>query len=381
MTDIHTDRVNLLHGSQPQRPVVLFQVPNSVGLGHMNRMACVALALRELAPMVRFLFVVEGSSHGLLEALNIPHITIPHAKELYRARGWSAWPTADRRELLKTIAASILETTEPSIVIYDCFPNLEFAECVSAKGIKSMLCIRKVKNSALYVQIPTVRRVLDSGASILIPHGEGEFCLPMELAARATYVGEIVRPLPIDPRPVQLKFNLPGKQIVVISGGGGGHSDTVHHFNLCLRAFGRLRESRKNIIGLLITGPLYANWSSLELVDGLRVIPFDPDFTATCATADLVLCQAGYNSINELAALGTPAICIPARRGFDDQFERARHIESSFEHIVCFEGDSWEQLAELMNRRLDQTSPRRRSATPDGAYRAAFHILTRLNEQ
>jgi hypothetical protein len=75
----------------------------------------------------------------------------------------------------------------------------------------------------------------------LVPHEQGKFHLPESLAMRTTYVGPIVKPLPIDPELMQIRFNLLEKKTLVISAGGGGYRDTAQYFDLCLRVFTHLK--------------------------------------------------------------------------------------------------------------------------------------------
>jgi predicted glycosyltransferase len=367
--------------SAPRSSLVLFQVPNQVGLGHMNRMACVALALREMDPAIRVLFVVEGSSHGLLESHSLPYVTLPSPDLVNRSECWGAWSKDEKKEILKALAITMLEVSRPDIVIYDCFPSIHFAHAAIALGIKSMLCIRKVKKFEAYASDPRVRTVIESDAAILVPHWEDEFQIPPSLMSRATYVGPIVKSLPINPEPVQMKFNLLGKRVIVICGGGGGGLDTIDYFNFCLKAFVQVKSEVHDVVALLITGPLFTEWGRLNLTSDVRVLPFDPDFTSTCATSALVISQAGYNSINELAALNTPTICLPAERGFDNQFERAHNMAMEYANIDCFEGETAEALSRLIIARLNQSVERIRLDVPDGAYRAAFHVMNLLGRE
>jgi predicted glycosyltransferase len=362
-------------------PLVIFQVPNQIGLGHMNRMACVAVALRKIDPAIRLLFVVEGSTHGLLESFALPYIALPNPGLVYRSECWKAWPINERRRSVDALAISIIYTTRPDLVIYDCLPSIHFIHSVIRFGIKTVLCIRKVKDFEAYARDYRVVRVLESAASFLIPHWQDEFQLPDSLMSRATYVGPIVRPLPIDPEPVTVRFNLLEQRIVVISAGGGGGSDTAVFFNFCLSAFQQARTQMDSLAALLITGPLFTNWGELNLLPTTRVIPFAPDFPAVCATADLVVSQAGYNSLNELAALGTPTICIPAKRGFDDQFDRARSMARKYPHISCFERGSAQDLASLILASLRQPTTRVQAPVPDGAHRAALHVMSLLDKE
>lgn len=73
-------------------PTVLFQPPNHVGLGHINRLSAIALALQEMHPSVRSVFVVEGSGHVLLDALNLPFVPLPSDHALFETEHWSAGP-------------------------------------------------------------------------------------------------------------------------------------------------------------------------------------------------------------------------------------------------------------------------------------------------
>jgi predicted glycosyltransferase len=357
------------------RPAVVFQAPNHIGLGHLNRLSCIALALREMDDHVRCLFVVEGNSHGILEEAGLPYLSLPHPDTVKRSRDWSEWSSLEKERVVGAIAESIVRTVRPVMVVYDCFPSESFIDPVIREGIKVALCVRKVKSIEDYIRDPRVARVLEVEPQLIIPHEPGDFLLPDFLLPRAEYVGPIVKHMPVDPEPVQVRFKLIGKQILVISGGGGGYRDTAAYFNLCLDAFDKLKSRMDNVVALLITGPLFSQWGDLRLTSDVRIIPFDPAFTSTCATADLVLSQGGYNSINELVLLGTPTICIPAERGFDDQFERARDVAAKCANVCCFEGASAEHLAALMEARLKTSPNRDRGEEPDGAYRAALHIL------
>ena len=51
---------------------VLFHPLNHIGLGHINRLSVIALALHELDNNVRTPFVVEEAAHVLLDAFSLP---------------------------------------------------------------------------------------------------------------------------------------------------------------------------------------------------------------------------------------------------------------------------------------------------------------------
>lgn len=359
----------------PPEPLVLFQVPNHTGLGHMNRMACVAIALRQLAPLVRSLFIVEGTPHGFFEPLSLAYLTLPYSRDVLERPEWQPWPLEQKEHLLAEIALSIITELGPDLIVYDCLPNPYVAEAAIAKNIKSVLCIRKVKDILGYCANMRVQRVLDSGASILVPHLETDFKLPQTLLSRSTFVGPIVKSMDTG----QSKRVGSGKRTIVIcAGGGGGGQSTISFFNLALEASRHLREEMHNINVVLITGPLFKEWSKLVVPLDVCMIPFDPEFSLTCALADLVISQAGYNTINELIVLGTPTICIPASRSFDDQLERARSAAATHLNIECFEGDDAITLAHSMARRLRRKIGRAHLDVPRGATRAAIHIMREM---
>lgn len=360
-------------------PLVLFQVPNRIGLGHMNRMACIALALRDLKPEIRVLFVVEGAAHGLLESFDLPYVAVPFPGVVYQTEAWRAWSQFDRWRMMSAMTSSILVTSRPDLVVFDCFPSMHFIQIVPCLGIKSMLCIRKVKNFEEYASDPAVRRSLETAASLLIPHWEEEFSIPDSLRSRATYVGPIVKAIPATIESPQKRFNLTKKRVIVICAGGGGGEEAVDFFNMCVGAFSLVKNEVQDLAALLVTGPLFRRWSKLELASDVRVTPFDSRFSSTCAAADLVISQAGYNSINELASTGTPTICIPVERVYDDQIERAHRMAAEYSNIDCFEGRGVEDLADLIKVRLKAGATYPRGIFPDGAYRAAMHVIDQLD--
>ena len=359
-------------------PVIAFQVPNEIGLGHMNRMACVALALRELDGGVRSVFVVEGSSHGVLEAMGLPCVSMPALQALRNGNGWSPWEKEDRKALVDIVADAVVESLEPDLAVYDCFPSAAFVKAAARRGIRNVLCLRKMRDFDAYMQENRVSAVLHSCEFILVPHAQEDAALPTILQDRAVYVGPIVKALPIDPTPLQIRMNLPDKRILLITAGGGGHEDTPEFLQVSLEAAALLQLKLPDLAILLVPGPLFTAWSLLNIPASIRVLPYDPLFTETCATADIVISQAGYNSAHELALLGTPTVMVPARRGFDDQFERAAQMAGQWPHIHTVADPAPDAIARVVEELLAHPQPRIRLDAPEGAYLAAAHLLRTL---
>jgi UDP-N-acetylglucosamine:LPS N-acetylglucosamine transferase len=273
------------------------------------------------------------------------------------------------------IARAVLDAAKPDVIVFDCFPHRAFAQLALTYNLPFVMCVREMKETAGYYQI--LRPVLDAARLILIPHDNNGPSFPEWLTHKAKCVGQIVRPAPSSSRPSRLATSRP---LIVISGGGGGFPDTVDFYNLTLHAFKLCQQEVPECTGALVTGPLFRSWDRLLPVEGIRILPFEPNMLGLFATADLVLCQAGYNTVAELGTMNVPTICIPARRDYDDQFERANSLSKSNPLFEMHTESDPASLALRMTRMIAQgrgsvgttvTS----GTVPDGAYRAAFSLL------
>ncbi len=335
-------RVRIERDVMPEQPVqtILFQPPNRVGLGHLSRLIAIALAVKEARPDVRVPFVVGGNDHGLLEAHGLPFFCLPDRHALL-SPGWESWSTKDRHTLVLDLACTMIKLLQPDMIVFDCFPHGAMAHAVFRQEIPTAICLRAMKDMSNHYE--EIRRFGSRVKAILIPHAEGECDVPEDLMSRTCFTGPITRPLPARPAQDPAQGD---SRLVVISGGGGGYPQTVAFYNLALEALRRARGMVPDIEGLLVTGPLFNDWWQLRLVDGVRVMPFDPHLSTTLARADLVVCQAGYNTIAELRALGVPTLCVPAIRESDDQFKRASEAESG--SLRTYTGSDPETLARSM---------------------------------
>jgi UDP-N-acetylglucosamine--N-acetylmuramyl-(pentapeptide) pyrophosphoryl-undecaprenol N-acetylglucosamine transferase len=351
---------------------VVFHAINGIGLGHLSRQIAIALAVRELAPRTNILFVVDGGSHGLLEAAGLSYVTAP----LIIDNGASGyWQMSRKSQIWRSFAHSIVQVMRPDIILFDCFISFPFLEAARSSGVPFAICARKMKEMDQFFN--SLAKTSSDAKLILIPHDPDEINVPNKLKEKTRFVGQIARPFS------QRQAGAAGLALtprIVITGGGGGYPDTVNFYNAALAAFAACRSEEPSLTGLLVTGPLFKDWGRLEPVEGAQVIPFDPALTATLATADLAISQAGYNTIAEITALSVPAICIPAQRKFDDQYERAVSVSATHPQIhLCSDLDPG-PLATLMLRILRR--PRVKSdAVPSlpGATLAAELLIAAIN--
>jgi len=356
-------------------PTILFQPPNHVGLGHINRLSAIALALRQIDPEIRAPFAVEGAAHVLLDALDLPYVPLPSTHLMQENKYWSSWTEGERAGLSVSVARAVLASVDPQLVVFDCFPNQGFLSAVLERQVPMALCIREMRNLDKYLE--EVSDLLPRVSLILVPHDAGTFDLPEALNAKSRFVGRVMKPVKLIQK--EEKRN-PNCLRVVVSGGGGGYPGTFKFYNLAMRAVSELRQSYPKLEARTVVGPLFRDWSLLEPMNGISMIPFDPDPFATFASADLVISVAGYNTVTELQCVGTRTILLPAERLWDDQFSRAERTARMYPHFRIFRGSSHMDLANVARGFLTEPVPTARMSVPDGGSKAAWCLRSMIKK-
>ena len=344
---------------------VLFHPLNHIGLGHINRLSVIALAIRRIDETIRTPFVIEEASHILLDALALPYVPLPSSHAMTESAAWATWTAAERSDLQSHVSRLILRTLAPQIVVFDCLPSPVFSAVVVEAGVPIVLCLREMRDLGGYVT--HVRVLLEHVSLIVVPHAQGAFSLPEELAAKSCFVGQIARPAARLAKSVHEAH----QPRVLVSGGGGGYPGTSAFYNLAMKAIAELRGVFPGLKGELIAGPLFRDWLQLQPVDGIPLIPFEPDTATRFSESDLVICQAGYNTVAELEQLGTRTILVPAERQWDDQFARADRVSRERKNFRVFRGTSPSQLAALASEFLREEIPDSAVPESDGGIKAA----------
>jgi predicted glycosyltransferase len=209
---------------------------------------------------------------------------------------------------------------------------------------------------------------------IVIPHPEGTMRMPEELAAKSCFVGQIARQATLG----AIHEHDPAAPRIVISGGGGGYPGTVEFYNLAMKAITDLRGRYPALKAQLIAGPLFRDWPLLQCVEGTTLIPFEPDTTSRFAEADVVICQAGYNTVAELEQVGTETLLLPAERQWDDQFARADKAMRARSNFHVFLGKTPVELATAIVVLLREQTPNVTDPRPEGGIKAARLIYEML---
>jgi predicted glycosyltransferase len=350
---------------------ILFHAINGIGLGHVSRLRAIALAIRELRSDLPLLFAVEGDSHGLLDSVALPYVTFPSATRFESDA--EPWLKSIRGPLLGSMAAAIVDATNPRLVVFDCLPNPAFLTLARRKNVPFAICVRKTKDMDEY--FGRLRPVLEQARIIIFPHDPTELEVPKEFAAKSKFVGTIVRQLTTASASTD-------KSGIVISGGGGGYPGTVGFYNLALEAVSKCKQKDPTLSATLVTGPLFREWNQLKLVSGVQIIPFDPEIEVRFTAASLVICQGGYNTVAELTALGVPVICVPATRRFDDQNLRARKTAETHEQFFVWENANSDAFAAFILEVLQKRSAARTgSDNSEGARLAAEFLIKAMSNE
>jgi predicted glycosyltransferase len=81
---------------------------------------------------------------------------------------------------------------------------------------------------------------------------------------------------------------------------------------------------------VIVTGPLMAGGAARALnakaatMPAVTTLEFEPDLPSLVAAADCVVSMAGYNSMTEILAAGTPAVVVPRVEPRLEQWIRAK---------------------------------------------------------
>jgi UDP-N-acetylglucosamine--N-acetylmuramyl-(pentapeptide) pyrophosphoryl-undecaprenol N-acetylglucosamine transferase len=346
---------------------IVFQAINSVGLGHISRLTAIASALREASPTTKVALVADGGDHGILAGSNVPLLAAPpYPQDDAPVSAWEPWSVGERQWLATRIAESLLDHLQPRLVVFDTFPNIAFWTAAADRRIPYAVVLRKMKGDTTFT---TTRSLLRHAVSILLPHDRGELVVPADLAPKTVFVGSIVRAPRFDPsRPEASPID------VLITGGGGGFRGTTEFYQAAIAAFARWRSRQPRLTGLLVMGPLFGDATALVPTPGLVVVHAIADLSRLFADAGVVVCQAGYNTMAELAAIGVRTICVPAPRVLDDQRSRAEALAAVHPWIKVCAACSAEDLDAAYAALLAGPSPERGDA-PTGAATAASHLL------
>ncbi|MDD5168146.1 MAG: glycosyltransferase [Syntrophales bacterium] len=351
---------------------ILYYTHNSVGIGHVFRARAIITGIRHWRPDIDFL-VLSGTSvpHVLLregiEVIKLPGVekvmgmaaadpspeqTSGGDDPLYKPRHLRSMTMDGVMTLRRKIISESFHFFQPDAVMVEHYLGGLLDEMIpvladnrsrgnSPKIIKAALSRGIMgRNDGIFTACGRHR------AETILNHYDLLYCfdddtitdkdsLPADgqnsAASRIAYLGKITdkcrEELP-DRNLIYTRLRLPEKPIILLS--LSRHGDIV---GLCLRfleTFKRIGLDRdyqvifvidpyldKGVIGNLQSNPLTAQ---------VRFLPFFYPLVDLIHIADLVICRAGYNTVNELLLTGAKAIVIPEAHPSGEQEVRAASI-------------------------------------------------------
>jgi predicted glycosyltransferase len=353
---------------------ILFHGPNRVGIGHMNRIASIANALRETHAGFRPIAFIEGIS-PTLETHNIPYVSLLRDETLYTTETWEKWDLVDRVQMQVKLCQATIHAIHPHAIVVDCFATLACTIAIVESDVPVVLCMREMANLSKYIE--AMKRIIGRAETILIPHDSGQFDLPCEIREKCEFVGEIVQPHMMKLRP---QHGEDGKRIV-ITGGGGGCPGTLEFYNLSMAAAAGLRQTEPEIKVDLVLGPQFTEWQALRVPEGVQLIPYEKNMAARMSKASIVVCQAGYNTIAELRHINVRVVCLPAPRPADDQFARAYAFQRESPNVCVVTTTEVRELTDILLKSIEKPLSSHRQVVANGAYGAADKLASIVNKR
>jgi predicted glycosyltransferase len=299
---------------------VFIWVQHLLGLGHFARARALAAALSDLG------FAVTLVSGGVTPTDALPRdhafVQLPPARakdELFdelidenRAPVDQRWHEARRDTLL-----AAFDKVHPDVLITETFPfgrrllNFELHALIEAARARAQppLIVASLRDILQRPRKPDRARAMVAYAQAnydaLLVHGdpavvrlEESFAETISLAQRTKYTGYIcAKPQRVATRRTE----------ILVSAGGGAAGRALIEAAIKARGFSRLKDRHWTFV----TGPLTDGSAQFTPTDNVTIARTLPDFRARLASAAVSVSQAGYNTLVEALAAGTPTIAVP----------------------------------------------------------------------
>ena len=381
--------------------------PDSIGLGHIRRLATIASRVVARNPSASVLLLVGSGVGAFFDLpLRVDSIKLPSVQKIgrneWRPRtlGLSSHATG---QLRAGMIRETIEVLEPDVLLVDhspagiwneLAPALQSIERRSLKvrtvlGLRDILdeparvrqkwradgvydLIRRYYDDVLIYGAPEVFAAADHYGLNACVRGELHYCgYVSEEVGQDTAAGE---PLP------QELVQLRGRRLAVVTAGGG--HDAFPMMSACIAAMGRLGSS-DDLAMVAITGPLMAAAEREALRRQARdcpvtIVPWTKQLSVYLNAADLLVTMGGYNSVLEAAAWAKPTLIIPRDGPTAEQSMRAAMFDrlGLMTHVPLASATPT-RLAEIFMQPPSGAS--RPTRLPlDGADKAAALLLDRL---
>lgn len=318
---------------------LLIYAINGKGMGHLNRTSIIAKSLREVDPSIEVAFLAGSPLYGILADLRFEVVKVP---DRHHTLGFLAGMN-QRPVHMASLFRQLMEHYAPDVFLTDFALNEVMFKDANRVGAKVAVVLRKQR--ALDLMKTTLSPALRRVDRILLPHDEHEWprtSLPRPLRSRAVHMGDVVRGLDVNLVPsVRAQYAEPNERLVVVTIGGGGYTEAHPLLEVAERAAHLAQEGTSALQGtrwVAVYGPYYPFDVPTSAHPWLTRVRYAANMPELLAAADVVVSNAGYNTINELQTCGTPAVVVPrTTRGRDDQVARAEAFAKTGRGVTCAE--------------------------------------------
>ena len=384
--------------------------PDSIGLGHIRRLAAIASRIVARNPNASVLLIV-GSGVGAFFDLpaGVDCIKLPSVQKIGRnawkprSLGLSAQTTG---RLRAAMIRETIEMLEPDALLVDhapagiwneLLPTLHLIkdsrlDTLTVLGLRDILdepkrirrkwtadgtygLIRQYYDHIFIYGIPEVYPAADNYGLNNSVHGDLHYCGYVSEEARlSSGIG--------DPAPPEL-VGRAGKRLAVVTAGGG--HDAFQMMSACIAAMVKLGPD-SDLEMVAITGPLMPPAERDELRRqasrcAATIVPWTKQPSSYLAAADVIVTMGGYNSVLEALAWAKPTIVIPRDGPTAEQSLRAAMFDrlGQMTHVPLARANPALLAEALTQPPVPSTLPKRLPL--EGADRAAELLLERLPER
>ncbi len=337
--------------SSPAGRRVLFYSHDGTGLGHLRITLGVATAYAMLRQQDSLLLVTGSLQTGAFAVPdNLDYVKLPAMpkRDLYASLPPTPGYMGSHNSTIRfrtSLALATVQAFDPHLVVIDHAPAGLFREL--APSIDWLRRRDPSPSLALLMRDVTfgpeqtrsiwtnegVYPLLDEAYDRILVYGDRRVFDPIaaygmsELAASRTRFCGYLAPAPPQRSPAQVRGEVGTDTLPLVAVSVGGGNDGC----ALLRTYiaGVRNCSRLPVQSYVVTGPLLPQPDRAEIIDmidalpNVRVVEFDPDFTAVVRAADAVVCMGGYNSIAESVYFGKRPIVVPRVPGSEEQVLRA----------------------------------------------------------
>jgi hypothetical protein len=277
------------------------------GIGHASRLVAVHAALREVG--WRSLFLVERQQQ-LIADYGFDQVSVPHYDD--SLVGEAPAGIGDPSGRGARVAARIVEAcAEPDdLVLHDVVVYRPLYEWARDAGRRQAYISRARKDHDDPVR--WVREIAP-GITRVFPLGTEE-------------VPDVIRQ-PLGSKSI---WNDAGGVVrVAISAAGGGHADAEDFLDKALAGVASFAQDADRQVSIFVVlGPNFTGRVTLPagIPGNVSITHYLDPWHSLYNGTDLLICQGGYNTVQELLHHGTAAVTVAGSRPYDDQSARLASI-------------------------------------------------------